>query len=153
MLYIFFFWSLKTQPLQINQLEAVFVIVNNLILLGKCVKKLRPIILRFVDFFFFKMKWLNSSNIRRTNKEHTKKILEMSKLKAFADNKFDGTQNMKYAFQRVENIVRKGEKAEYQHFLLFSQCFKSLFFLMVAKIQDCVVKCYSEFFSVMFCHL
>ena len=29
-----------------------------------------------------------------------------------------------HVFERVENIVGKGEKAGYQHFLLFLQCFK-----------------------------
>ena len=31
---------------------------------------------------------------------------------------------MKFALGRVENIVRKGENAGYQHFLVFSQCFQ-----------------------------
>ena len=30
-------------------------------------------------------------------------------------------------FDRVENIVEKGENAGYKHFLLFSQCFQNLF--------------------------
>ena len=35
-------------------------------------------------------------------------------------------------FDRVENIVGKGENAGYQHLLLFQQCFPK-----VIKIQDC----------------
>ena len=31
---------------------------------------------------------------------------------------------MKPDLHRVENIVRKGENAGYQHFLLFPQCFQ-----------------------------
>ena len=31
-------------------------------------------------------------------------------------------------FDRVENIVGKGEKAGYQHFLLFPQCFEKASF-------------------------
>ena len=30
------------------------------------------------------------------------------------------------AFDREENIVRKGENAGYQHFLLFPQCFEKV---------------------------
>ena len=30
------------------------------------------------------------------------------------------------AFDRVENILEKGENADYQHFLLFLQCFQKL---------------------------
>ena len=33
------------------------------------------------------------------------------------------------AFDRLENIVRKGENAGYQHFLLFPQCFQKASFL------------------------
>ena len=33
------------------------------------------------------------------------------------------------AFDRTENIVRKGENAGYQHFLLFLQCFQTASFL------------------------
>ena len=43
-------------------------------------------------------------------------------------------------FDRVENIVGKGENAGYQHFLLFPQCFQKASFLGVVKSQDCVVK-------------
>ena len=32
-------------------------------------------------------------------------------------------QMIKPLFESVENIVRKGENAGYQHFLLFPQCF------------------------------
>ena len=36
---------------------------------------------------------------------------------------------MVLAFERVENIVGKGENAAYKHFLLFSQCFQKPSFL------------------------
>ena len=69
----------------------------------------------------------------------------MTKLKAFADNKYavakmaislcDRVKNMvgKEEDASFENIVGKGENAGHQHFLLFPQCFlpnqkqKSLF--------------------------
>ena len=43
-------------------------------------------------------------------------------------------------FDRVENIVGKGENAGYQHFLLFLQCFQKASFLRVVKSHDCEVK-------------
>ena len=68
--------------------------------------------------------------------------MELTKLKAFADDKlnmvkmaislFDKTcandilsisQNIKFVFHIVENSVGKGENAGYQHFLLFPHCF------------------------------
>ena len=52
------------------------------------------------------------------------KILDLTKLKAFAYNKIKVIQRLKFAFGRVENIVEKGENAGYQHFLLFPQCFQ-----------------------------
>ena len=50
-------------------------------------------------------------------------ILDWSKFKAFADDKINVTEKLKFVLVRVENIVEKGENAGYQHFLLFPQCF------------------------------
>ena len=44
-------------------------------------------------------------------------------LKAFADDILNVVQMMICATDWVENIVGKGEKAGYQHFLLFPKCF------------------------------
>ena len=46
-------------------------------------------------------------------------ILDVTKMKAFADNKF----NVVSLFYVVENIVEKEENAGYPYFLLFPQCF------------------------------
>ena len=51
------------------------------------------------------------------------KILDWSKLKAFADDKFDVVKMMISIFDGLENSVEKGENAGYQHFLLFLQSF------------------------------
>ena len=47
------------------------------------------------------------------------KIFDWSKFKAFADDKINVNEKLKYVFGRIENIVGKGENASYQHFLLF----------------------------------
>ena len=52
------------------------------------------------------------------------KILDLTKFKAFADDKLILTQKLKFVLGRVENIMGKGEIASYQHFLLFPQCFQ-----------------------------
>ena len=52
------------------------------------------------------------------------KILDFSKLTAFADDKINVNEKFKISLGRVENIVGKGEFAGYQHFLLFIQCFQ-----------------------------
>ena len=52
------------------------------------------------------------------------KIFASFELRAFADHKSNFTQNIKFVFHRVENIVEKGENAGYQHFLLFPQFFQ-----------------------------
>ena len=48
-------------------------------------------------------------------------------------------------FDRAGNIVGKGENADYQHFLLFPQCFEMASFqgLLLVKSRDCVVEIYS----------
>ena len=48
-------------------------------------------------------------------------ILAMSNLQVFSDNKFDMLQMVQSFFDRVENIVGKGENAGYHHFLFFFQ--------------------------------
>ena len=64
----------------------------------------------------------------------------MTKLKAFADDKINVAQMMISVFDRIENIMGKGENAGYQHFLIFPQCFQKASFLGVVKSRDCVVK-------------
>ena len=57
----------------------------------------------------------------------TTKYLALSKLKAFADDKLNVTQNIKVVFHRIENIVGKEENAGYQHLLFFPQCIQNAF--------------------------
>ena len=40
-------------------------------------------------------------------------------------------------FDRVENIVGKGENAGHQHFLLFPQCFEKAFFQTCQQVSLC----------------
>ena len=51
------------------------------------------------------------------------KILEESKLKEFAHDEINATQELKFVLGRVENIMGKRENDGYQHFLLFPRCF------------------------------
>ena len=51
------------------------------------------------------------------------KFLHSFKLKAAADDNFNIFHRVQFFFDRVKNIVGKGENAVYQHFLLFAQCF------------------------------
>ena len=44
---------------------------------------------------------------------------------------------MKFVLGMVENIVRKGENAGYQHFHLFLQCFQKTFFQGRSKFGSC----------------
>ena len=70
------------------------------------------------------------------------KILNWSKLKAFADENFNIAKTMISVCDTVKNIVGKGENAGYQHFLLLAQCFQKVFFFYfrVVLTRDCVVK-------------
>ena len=78
------------------------------------------------------------------------KSLDMTKLKAFADNKINLAQMMISVFDRVGNIVGKGENAGYQHFLFFQQCFQKASFLGVVKSQDCVLNHFTFIFRWFF---
>ena len=46
------------------------------------------------------------------------KILDLSKLKAFADDKINVSEKLKFGLGRLENTLEKGENAGNQHFLL-----------------------------------
>ena len=62
----------------------------------------------------------------------------LTKLKAFADDKFNVAKLMISLFDWVEIIVERGEKSGYQHFLLFPQ--SSPFDFRVSETRDYVVK-------------
>ena len=62
------------------------------------------------------------------------KIVGLPKLKAFADDKLNVTENIKVVFHRMENIAGKEENAAYQHFLLFPQCFQKAFSSRASKV-------------------
>ena len=47
------------------------------------------------------------------------KISDWSKFKAFADDKINVNEQLKFTLERVGNIVGKGENAGYQHFLFY----------------------------------
>ena len=65
------------------------------------------------------------------------RVAKMSgRLKAFANDKSNVNQNLKFVLGRVENIVGKKENAGYQHFLLLP----SVFFLSVIESRDFVVQ-------------
>ena len=59
------------------------------------------------------------------------KILALTKLKAFADDKFSFAKMMIPVFDTAENIVGKGENAAYQHFLLIPRFQKGFFHWVV----------------------
>ena len=54
--------------------------------------------------------------------------IHWTKLKAFADVKLDVAKIIISVYDRVENIVGKGENATYQHFLLFPRFQKVSFY-------------------------
>ena len=72
--------------------------------------------------------------LKVVNSLANEKILDWSKLKALADNKIKVLEKLKIILGRKENIVRKGENAVYQHFLLFPQCFQKTSLLGLLKV-------------------
>ena len=84
------------------------------------------------DFSFKVVK--SQDYVEQVNSLPNDKILDQSKLKAFADDKIDFVEMMIYILDMVENTVGKGENAGYQHFLLFPQCFPKLSSLGSLKV-------------------
>ena len=70
-----------------------------------------------------KLKHLQITNNSRTNNT----ILDSTQLKALAYDKINVTQMFRFVFEKLENIVGKGENAGYKHFLLFPQCFQEAY--------------------------
>ena len=66
---------------------------------------------------------------RQMNPTTDDKMLALSNFTAFADNNFKVAAMVQFLFDRVENIVVKGENAGYQHFLLLPICFQKAFSL------------------------
>ena len=61
----------------------------------------------------------------KTGQLFTKRqFLDYNIFTAFAEDKLNLAKMMISVFDREENIVRKGENAGYQHFLLLKQCFQ-----------------------------
>ena len=61
------------------------------------------------------------------------KILDWSKLKQSADDKFKFDENCRKFSKLVENTMGKGEIARYEQFLLFPQCFQKACFPGASK--------------------
>ena len=61
-------------------------------------------------------------------------VLDWTKVKVFADDKLNYATIINSVFDRIENIVGKGENAGYQHFLLFPQCFQKYSFSGSLKV-------------------
>ena len=78
---------------------------------------------RFIHFLITEMKQVMVCCFL-LNSLPNDKTVDLLKLKAFADDKLNLTQKLKFALGRVENIVGKGENAGHQQFLLFLQCFQ-----------------------------
>ena len=68
------------------------------------------------------------------------KILDWSKLKAFADDKINVNQKLKSDMGRIENIVGEGRKQWLPAFSPFPTMFSKSLFHRVIKSPDCVVK-------------
>ena len=62
-------------------------------------------------------------------------MLAVTKFKAFAEANVIAIQKLKFVLGRAGNIVRKGENAGYQNFLLFQQCFLKLSLPEVLKVR------------------
>ena len=68
------------------------------------------------------------------------KILDLSKLKAFADNNLNVYQKLKFALGKNRKHFGKRRKCWLPAYFPFPTMFSEGFFLRVVKSRDCVVK-------------
>ena len=70
------------------------------------------------------------------SKLHGKRLTlyQMTKFCTCPDNKINIPRNVKLVLGRIENIVGKGEHADYHHFLPFPQCFQKSSLLGLLKV-------------------
>ena len=78
--------------------------------------------------------------LRPINLYETTTFKTTPKLKAFAEDNFNFAKMMTSFFDRVGNVVGKGENAHYHYFLLFPHFFSKAFSLRVFDSLVCVVK-------------
>ena len=79
--------------------------------------------------------------IKKVNSLPNDKILDCSKLKAFADDKLNAIEKLKFVLEWVEGKhCRKRRKCWFPGFSPFSTMFLKGLFLWVVESQDCVVK-------------
>ena len=83
------------------------------------------------------------------------KILDLSKLKAFAYDKINVIKKLKWDLGWVENSVRKRENAGFSAFSPFLTMYSKNFFLGVIKSRDCAVNSSSRLhhLNISFCPL
>ena len=77
--------------------------------------------------FWEKEKLLVASNFSFSHNVFKRLVLQTHKNQGLFGKGLNFTQNIKFAFQKVANIMGKGENAGYQHFLIFLhflQCFQ-----------------------------
>ena len=76
----------------------------------------------------------NSAILAAFNSLPNDQILDVTKLKAFADDKINVAQMLLSVFDKIENVVGEGENAGCQHFLLFPQGFQKASFLESLRV-------------------
>ena len=65
-------------------------------------------------------------------------------MKTCADGKINRTENLKFVWGRIENIVGKGVNASLPAFSPFPTMFSKFFFIKVVKSRDCVLKAFDS---------
>ena len=91
----------------------------------------------FLKAFFFRMVKSRDRALYRVNPLPDDKILDQTKLKAFADDKLNVTKIIISVLDRVENIVGKGEIAFTSNFSFSHYAFKRLLSQTCQKVSLC----------------
>ena len=68
------------------------------------------------------------------------KIVKLSRLKEYEDNKINVIQKINCVWEKVENIAGKGENAGYKNFVLFHSVFKIIYphYIFPSSLTLCI---------------
>ena len=88
----------------------------------------------YLHLFYLQVEKANLNSLPNDN------FLDGSKLKAFAENKLNLAEKLKFVSERVENIVGKEKKCWLPAFSPFPIMFSKGIYFRVVKSRDCVVK-------------
>ena len=105
-------------------------------------KKKIMLVTSIFSFFHYFLFWFHRDKTYHAHctylcyKNSIQQFLNLSKLKALANNKIQVTEKLKHLLGRVKNTFGKGENAVYHHFPFSHSVFKRILFSIMSKVGN-----------------